>query len=99
MKIQKIFVEVYVEDGFDVCKWIRDELIESDRISYRNVHLINEEDVSITYPEQYKEDIMVATRNIDDFIAEREKDEYDHDLGSLKNISDELKRLLLCNTE
>jgi len=94
MKVQKIFVEVYMDDDVDVSEWIKDELIENDRVSYRNVHLISEEETLVSFPDQYEEDIRTIMQNIDDYVAGKENDGYDHDLTPLKNIATGLRSLL-----
>jgi len=70
MKIQKIFVEVYADDDIDISEWIKDELIENDRVSYRNVHLISEEDTPVSFPEQYEEDIHTILGQLHEFMGQ-----------------------------
>jgi len=90
MKIQKIFVEVYVDDSVNVADWLDERLGDSDEVSYRYVTLISEEETEVTHPEQYEEDIVEAIQAIDDFIADRELEKCGIDLTPLKKIAADL---------
>jgi len=94
MRIQKIYIEAYVNYGVQLNDELDEQLLDDERCSWRNVVMISEEETNDTFPEDKEERIAAQLNRIDSLLDDDELCVTSEVGGILQEIADELRSVL-----
>jgi len=94
MKIQKIYIEAYVNEGVQLENELDEQLLDDERCSWRNVVMISEEETNDTFPENKEECIAEQLKRIENMLDD-DRLQVTTEVGDiLIEIADELRSAL-----
>jgi len=94
MKIQKIYIEAYVNDGVQLNDELDEQLLDDERCSWRNVVMISDEETNDTFPENKEECIAEQLSRIEGILENQDMNAMFEIGNILREVAEGLRSVL-----